>query len=784
MASKLGEAYLELSVRMNRFKRSVGEAQSYFNTRWTALQARATVVPKVNTSRLRAGINSAVTQFKRLRASLGEVTSGMGIGGLAAIASLTAALYKLASVFSSVISEGIKVAGTLIQQQVVIEQLAGSASAASAILKDLVDLDIKTPFNVGELTKVATMLMATGEIAKKDILPMVRAITDAAAGSAGGLESLPAIARAFAQMLSKGKIQAQEMTVQLANAGIPAWKLLADAMGLSVAEVQKLGEEGKLGLKEIHLLLGAVTEKYKGLAEEITNRSPFAAFQAMRSQISLIIAQVAGPLLDAFLKFVNLIREGLKSDIMKKVVAGATQLASVVAKVFEFLTTTRMGQAITAIAALTIGFVAATAAVVGLLAVAIAFPQLAIGLAAIPAIIAILLPAIIALAAAIVGVVAAFRAAFEAPEAVRLRRQLSEIKNLILEIAKNVMGGLIAAFNAMKAIVMSMFGPAAKQANIDFWTSITEKIREVLDIISLLSTNFSATWELIKIGAEMAFNTIYAKINYFLKNWATVVLNAGIIFVNVMSGSIKHIGNMFFALANLIYQSFSMVFMNIARRAEALALLPIEIVEHGAEEAGKRYAERLVSANQKMEQEAGKVVEAYTRTKNVAKNAAANIAGEAFRGTYRLPQYREPEANKTLAQRARDIIAQLQKERTQKRVDEAKQKAKKLLEDAIRGAGAPVKGAAAGAVDMAGGAARGVAGMFRGKEEEKKAKAEFVGIADLSKKIQLGILNSEEEKDRKAMVKGIDVVGKGVKGVKDGVRDVYNAVKDWIPKAS
>jgi vacuolar-type H+-ATPase subunit H len=282
----------------------------------------------------------------------------------------------------------------------------------------------------------------------------------------------------------------------------------------------------------------------------------------------------------------------------------------------------------------------------------------------------------------------------------------------------------------------------------------------------------------------MAFNTIYAKINYFLKNWATVVLNAGIIFVNVISESIKHIGNMFFALANLIYQSFSMVFMNIARRAEALALLPIEIVEHGAEEAGKRYAERLVSANQKMEQEAGKVVEAYTRTKNVAKNAAANIAGEAFRGTYRLPQYREPEANKTLAQRARNIIAQLQKERTQKRVDEAKQKAKKLLEDAIRGAGASVKGAAAGAVDMAGGAARGVAGMFRGKEEEKKAKAEFVGIADLSKKIQLGILNSEEEKDRKAMVKGIDVVGKGVKGVKDGVRDVYNAVKDWIPKAS
>lgn len=783
MASKLGEAYLELSVRMNRFKRSVGEAQSYFITRWKALQARATLAPKVNISKLRAGINSAVTQYKRLQAARGEAISGMGIGGLAAIASLTAALYKLASVFSSVISEGIKVAGTLIQQQVVIEQLAGSASAASAILKDLVDLDIKTPFNVGELTKVATMLMATGEIAKKDILPMVRAITDAAAGSAGGLESLPAIARAFAQMLSKGKIQAQEMTVQLANAGIPAWKLLADAMGLSVAEVQKLGEEGKLGLKEVHLLLGAVTEKYKGLAEEITNRSPFAAFQAMRSQISLIIAQVAGPLLDAFLKFVNLIREGLKSDIMKKVVAGATQLASVVAKVFEFLTTTRIGQAITAVALLAAGFTAAAVAVIGLIAAGFAFPQLAIAIAAIPAIIAILLPIMIALAAAIVGVAAAFRAAFEAPEAVRLRRQLSEIKKLILEIAKNVMGGLIAAFNAMKAIVMSMFGPAAKQANIDFWTSITEKIREVLDIISLLSTNFSATWELIKIGAEMAFNTIVARVKHFMAYWGTVIQNIGTIMVNGFGAAFDELAGFATAFGTYFMEVMESAFDFIKKGAAAPMKFLSDVREHGIKKATENYfsdfqvaIEVQFAAQKASFGKFGAALNPVAAGNRIGKRLGDNLQD--------LPGFKPPAANKALAQRAGNIIAQLQKERTQKRVDEAKQKAKKLLEDAIRGAGASVKGAAAGAVDMAGGAARGVAGMFRGKEEEKKAKAEFVGIADLSKKIQLGILNSEEEKDRKAMVKGIDVVGKGVKGVKDGVRDVYNAVKDWIPKAS
>lgn len=706
-----------------------------------------------------------------------------GLSGVAAITGAAVAMYKLADAMRGVASDGVKMASTLIRQQVVIERLAGSASVAASMLKELVDLDLKTPFNVGELTKVATMLMATGEIAQKDILPMVRAITDAAAGSAGGLESLPAIARAFAQMLAKGKIQAQEMTVQLANAGIPAWKLLADAMGVTVAEAIKLGDQGKLGLREIHLLLGEVEKKYKGLAEEITNRSPKDAFIALRSQIALIVAQIAGPLLSSFLKFVNLVREGLKSDFMKKLVAGATRLSEMLAKAFEFLTTTKMGQAILATVALAAGFTAAAVAIVGLIAAAIAFPQLAIAIAAIPAIIALILPLMGALAAAIVGTAAAFKAAFESPSAVKLRRHLSEMKNLILEIIANVKGGLLEAFNAIKKLVMSLFTSEVMQANVDFWTSVTGYAKDFLDLISLLTTNFGLTWQLFSVFAKIAFNNMIADVKHFLSYWGTVIENVGTVMVNALGASFDEIAGFVTAFGTLFMEVISSAGDRLSATFAALKQLPADVLEYGISGASERYNATVQSAidSQVARQnvafgEFGKAIDPVAATRRVVERLDDNLKD--------APKYKEPAANRGLFKQAAALLKQMETERTKDRVEAGKNKMKDWIADQVKNAGASVKGVAAGAVGVAGGAAKMIANRFRGEEQEEKAKGEFVGIAELSKKIQLGILNADEEADRKAMIKGIDVVGVGVKGVKDAVKDVYGAVKNWLPKAT
>jgi tape measure domain-containing protein len=66
---------------------------------------------------------------------------------------------------------------------------------------------------------------------------------------------------AMTQMYSKGKVNAQDMR-QMAEAGIGPWKLLADKMGISATEVERLSKEGKLGMNEINLLVEAMGDKY------------------------------------------------------------------------------------------------------------------------------------------------------------------------------------------------------------------------------------------------------------------------------------------------------------------------------------------------------------------------------------------------------------------------------------------------------------------------------------------------------------------------------------------
>ena len=67
----------------------------------------------------------------------------------------------------------------------------------------------------------------------------------------------------FAQMVSKGKASYEELQ-QLAEAGVPVWQLLADKLGLTVAEVQKLATEGKLSADAIRLLQESLAQTYQG----------------------------------------------------------------------------------------------------------------------------------------------------------------------------------------------------------------------------------------------------------------------------------------------------------------------------------------------------------------------------------------------------------------------------------------------------------------------------------------------------------------------------------------
>jgi hypothetical protein len=56
--------------------------------------------------------------------------------------------------------------------------------------------------------------------------------------------------------------------MQMLERGVPVWDLLAEAMGKSAAEVQKLSEQGRLGREEITLLTEALGARYSGASQK------------------------------------------------------------------------------------------------------------------------------------------------------------------------------------------------------------------------------------------------------------------------------------------------------------------------------------------------------------------------------------------------------------------------------------------------------------------------------------------------------------------------------------
>lgn len=179
-------------------------------------------------SKLQNGLktsNSALQSF-----GSGAQTAGMGLTTFITAPAIAAGAGML------------KVAMAAEQSEIAFTTMLGSGVKARAFLDDLQGFAERTPFEFTDLQTAARRMMAMG-FAAEDVLPMMTDIGDAVSGLGLGTDGVNRVTLALGQMQAKGKVSAQEMT-QLTEAGIPAWKYLAESMGLSTAEAMNLSERG------------------------------------------------------------------------------------------------------------------------------------------------------------------------------------------------------------------------------------------------------------------------------------------------------------------------------------------------------------------------------------------------------------------------------------------------------------------------------------------------------------------------------------------------------------
>jgi tape measure domain-containing protein len=158
------------------------------------------------------------------------------------------------------------------QTRIALEVIAGSAEKAAMLLRQIDALAIVSPFDTAELEKSARSILSVGVEVDK-VVPTLKLLTDVAA-SGGKLtaEQLERTSRAYTQIIGRGKVASQEL-IQFSEAGINVKDLLAKELNLTLAELEKNLELGRIPAQALtNAFITATSEggKFDGLAEKLS----------------------------------------------------------------------------------------------------------------------------------------------------------------------------------------------------------------------------------------------------------------------------------------------------------------------------------------------------------------------------------------------------------------------------------------------------------------------------------------------------------------------------------
>ena len=292
---------------------------------------------------VKIGANSSELR-RELSATKAELKSALGEETLSAS---KAAVMSIAGVAASLGALGVKAvqaAGNFQQVQAAMTNMLGSAERAKNLLGQLQDFAAKTPFEFNDVAAASQKFLAFGFTAEQ-IISTLRAVGDAAAGVGLGKEGIDRITLALGQMAAKSKVQSDEM-LQLTEAGIPAWQMLADKIGTSVPQAMDMVSKGAVDAQTgLQALVGGMEEKFGGMmaqqSQTITGTwsnmmdGLSQSAIAVRPQLSdaLNLPDLFSSLGDSLQQFANLVKnqgigEALSQMIPPEVEVAAAGLAT------------------------------------------------------------------------------------------------------------------------------------------------------------------------------------------------------------------------------------------------------------------------------------------------------------------------------------------------------------------------------------------------------------------------------------------------------------------------
>jgi tape measure domain-containing protein len=139
----------------------------------------------------------------------------------------------------------------------------GSADAGAEAFEKIKALAESTPYSLDVVTEAALRMR------KEGLDPLdgsLQTLIDTNAKYGGSAEQLSALIDSFARAAARGELNTR-LLVQLQQLGVPATKLLGDAMGVTADQIEKMAQKGELGRSSIDLLLKQLASANSGAAE-------------------------------------------------------------------------------------------------------------------------------------------------------------------------------------------------------------------------------------------------------------------------------------------------------------------------------------------------------------------------------------------------------------------------------------------------------------------------------------------------------------------------------------
>jgi len=136
-------------------------------------------------------------------------------------------------------------------------------------------------------------------------------VTAAIKATGGSTEDVKGAITAMVQVLSKGKVSAEELSGQLGERLPGAVTLFAKANKMTLPELQKNLKAGTVGLNELMAFIEELGVKYSGTALKIAASNAEAgtrltvAFDEMRASVGLALGETGAELQDTFTKFIQ-----------------------------------------------------------------------------------------------------------------------------------------------------------------------------------------------------------------------------------------------------------------------------------------------------------------------------------------------------------------------------------------------------------------------------------------------------------------------------------------------